>query len=151
MRPNSCAYFWCRWLISIQHKERQLLGTRNKGKEPVISVIHFDGHSLAGWMQQYCSTAMQQCMYPWPQQSSQVHHATGFSGGFKCEFLIGIEAGFGRYLYSRSLHRTESSGTAPNPAAEHISSCPLPRIFDYPANNQPLIRHNLLPMSRITY
>lgn len=29
--------------ISIQHKERQLLGTRNKGKEPVISVIHFDG------------------------------------------------------------------------------------------------------------
>lgn len=64
--------------------------------------------------QQYCSTAMQQCMHPWPQQSSQVHHATGFSGGFKCEFLIGIEAGFGRYLYSSSLHRTESSGTVPN-------------------------------------
>lgn len=98
-------------------------------------------------MCQYCSTAMHQCMYLWPQQSSRVRPATGFSGGFNCEFLIGIEAGFGRDLYSPSLHRTESSGTAPNLAAEHISSHPLPPVFDYPGNNQPLIRHNLLPMN----
>lgn len=100
-----------------------------------------------GWMRQYCSTAVHQRVYPWPQQSSRVHPATGFSGGFSCEILIGTEAGFGRELYSPSLHRTESSGTAPNPTSEHNSSHPSHHIFDYPGNNQPLIWQNLLPVN----
>lgn len=139
MRPDFPACFRCRSFISTQHGEKQLLGTRNKGEEPVASVIHSDGHSLAWLDAPILQHSRAPVRVPLTTAELWVHPATGFSGGFSCEILIGTEAGFGRELYSPSLHRTESSGTAPNPTSKHNSSHPSHHIFDYPGNNQPLI------------
>lgn len=118
-----------------------------QGREPVASVIHFEGHSLV-WLD---APILQHSHAP-----AHVPLATAQCPAVSCHWLFWWDQLriFDRHwsriwqeLYSPSLHRTETSGTAPNPPSEHISSHPLLHIFDYPGNNQPLIQHNLLPMN----
>lgn len=84
--PDFRACSRCRTFISSQHREKQLLGTRSEGREPVASVIHSDGHSLAWLDRQYCSTAVQQRTDPRAQQSPGCVLPLAFLPGLAASF-----------------------------------------------------------------
>lgn len=145
MRPDFPTYFQCWWFISTKHREKQLLGTRER------SLWHLWFFLMAilrrGLMQHYCNIAVHQSVYLDHSKAPGEDPATGFSCDLKCEILIGTQADFGREFYSPTLHRTELCGISPNTTSECNPSQPSPRIHDYPGNKRPLNRHNLFPMN----